>query len=28
LRRAWFNVDRIWAISLMVTAVLTLFMTS
>jgi len=28
LRRAWFNVDRIWAVSLIVTAVLTLFLTS
>jgi hypothetical protein len=28
LRRAWFNVDRIWAVSLIVTAVLTLFLAS
>jgi len=26
LRRAWFNVDRIWAISLVVTAALTLLL--
>lgn len=28
LRRAWFNVDRIWAFSLVVTATLTLFLST
>jgi hypothetical protein len=28
LRRAWFNVDRIWAVSLILTAALTLFLTA
>jgi hypothetical protein len=28
LRQAWFNVDRIWAVSLILTAALTLFMSS